>query len=76
MTVPSIPLDSQAVSIPLHAGWNIITNPYSISLTWLTIKSVNGISDPLWGFNGGFISSVNLNQTPDIISSIPVSRRR
>ncbi|GEM_PF-656363 len=56
-TVPAVPLVSQAVAIPLHSGWNLITNPYNTSVTWETVKEANGITDPLWGFNGNFVSS-------------------
>ncbi len=33
-TVPSTPLDSGAVGIPLHSGWNLITNPMVRNTPW------------------------------------------
>ncbi|TAK66843.1 MAG: T9SS type A sorting domain-containing protein, partial [Bacteroidetes bacterium] len=56
-TVPSVPLNSGAVQIPLHSGWNIITNPYPFFITWQTVQAANSLSDPLWGFYGSFYSS-------------------
>jgi len=57
VTVPSSPLDAAAsVDIPLHAGWNLITNPYSAPVSWSAIRSANGLpsSDPLYGYDGSF----------------------
>ncbi len=54
-TVPSAPLDSsEAVNVPLHSGWNLITNPFISSVAWSSLQSVNGISEPIYSFNKSF----------------------
>ncbi|MCH7677315.1 T9SS type A sorting domain-containing protein [candidate division KSB1 bacterium] len=56
--VPSAPLNtSNEVEIPLHAGWNLITNPFTSSLSWSEIQSVNNISEPVWSYLGSFNQS-------------------
>jgi hypothetical protein len=64
-TVDTAPLDSSgSVVIPLHSGWNTITNPFWLSIKWSDVQSVNGVAarSPLWAFNGeaGFEQSANL----------------
>ncbi len=51
---PSAPLAScQFVSIPLHPGWNLITNPFLSSVLWKTVQDFNvGVTNPLWQYNG------------------------
>ncbi|MGH7455149.1 MAG: FlgD immunoglobulin-like domain containing protein, partial [bacterium] len=53
-TAPSAPLAScQFVSIPLHPGWNLITNPFLSSVLWKTVQDFNvGVTTPLWQYNG------------------------
>ena len=63
--VPTALLDtSGSVIVPLHKGWNTITNPFWLSVKWSDVQSVNGVAarSPLWAFNGdaGFEQSVNL----------------
>ncbi len=62
-TVPSVPLDSmQCVQIPLHPGWNLITDPYPAPVPWAWIQSANGpaaLADP-WGFDGVFTRASSL----------------
>ena len=40
------------VEVPLHPGWNIITNPFDISIPWTSIQTSNSISTPIWNFQG------------------------
>ncbi len=44
------------VDIPLHQGWNLITNPYSISMSWSNVESANGINSIIYEYNGGSYS--------------------
>jgi hypothetical protein len=57
-TAASAPLNSQyQVEIPLHSGWNIITNPFLSSLYWSKIQSANNINTPIWKYNEKFETS-------------------
>jgi len=49
------------VEIPLHAGWNMIANPFNQPVNWETVKTLNNITDPIWGFVDGFTQSDLLN---------------
>ncbi|WP_022835235.1 FG-GAP-like repeat-containing protein [Salisaeta longa] len=54
--VPTVPLrgDSAAV-IPVHAGWNIISNPLEKDVLWADVARANGGAlQPLWRFDAGF----------------------
>ena len=56
----SAPLnDANQIEIPLHAGWNLITNPIMSTLSWSSIQSLNDISDPIWGYTGSFSTTDN-----------------
>jgi len=47
--------DDQAATIPLHDGWNIISNPLGMNVSWTTVVEANGGSlQPIWAFDGGF----------------------
>ena len=58
-TVRMVPLNSnQEVEIPLHMGWNLITNPYDSSIVWSDIENANGGSlPPIWSYNASFDST-------------------
>ena len=59
---PSAPLNSDnQVELPLHSGWNLITNPVMSSIPWLTIQDVNDIADPIWAFDGSFVQANSFN---------------
>lgn len=45
---------SQSVFIPLHPGWNIVTDPYNWRLSSEKIGTTNGITEPFYGYRGGF----------------------
>ena len=54
-TVASAPLNtSQEVEIPLHAGWNVITNPYTQAVSWSRIQTANTTGEPIYSFTGSF----------------------
>jgi len=50
-----------AIEIPLHSGWNMITNPFNRIVSWNAVQATNGISTPLWKFSGSFSESTTLN---------------
>jgi hypothetical protein len=47
-------------SIPIHTGWNIISNPFEIPVPWNAVMQVNGVSESLWEFNSQYESSALL----------------
>ncbi|MCR4438808.1 MAG: T9SS type A sorting domain-containing protein [candidate division KSB1 bacterium] len=54
-TVASPPLNaSNQAEVPLHAGWNLITNPFTQSIAWSAVQAANAVSQPIWAFNGTF----------------------
>ena len=56
-SVPTAELDSTgAVNIPLHSGWNIITNPFIGAVAWGTVQAGNApvITGPIFAFNGSW----------------------
>ncbi|MCX6132215.1 MAG: T9SS type A sorting domain-containing protein [Ignavibacteriales bacterium] len=60
--VATAPLNSdQELIVPLRSGWNIITNPFTSSIQWSKIQSVNGIAAPLYAFDGAFKSSLSFD---------------
>ena len=61
-SVPTMPLDSvRSALIPLHPGWNLITNPFLSDVQWSSVKSANapGIIADVWAYNGSFARSSN-----------------
>lgn len=59
--VPPTPLNEAQFKIPLHRGWNLITNPYTISVAWSKIKEANSsVDQPIWKFNQSFSLSDSL----------------
>jgi phosphodiesterase/alkaline phosphatase D-like protein len=58
-SIPSVPLDSNgSVKVPLHSGWNLITNPFPVAVEWSFVQSLNGgFTDSLWSYNGGYAVS-------------------
>ncbi len=53
-TVPAAPMNSSyQAEIPLHAGWNLITNPFGSSVLWSKIQSENDISTGIHTYNNG-----------------------
>ncbi len=61
--VPTVPLDSgRAVTIPLHPGWNLITNPLATAVSWASVQAANaqGTLPGIWGFSGSFTQEMSL----------------
>lgn len=56
-TVPTAQLDSAtSVKIPLHAGWNLINNPFTVPVAWSDVQAANqpGFLGGVYGFDGAF----------------------
>jgi hypothetical protein len=63
-SVLSEPLDATgAVLLPVHRGWNLITNPFTTSVLWTDVQKVNGTaaSGSIWTYQGGFSASTVLD---------------
>jgi phosphodiesterase/alkaline phosphatase D-like protein len=58
ITVPSAQLKNavREVEIPLpHLGWNLITNPFPLSIAWSKVQSYNdNITEPIYSYNGSY----------------------
>lgn len=56
---PSVELsEDTSFAIPLHEGWNIIANPYGITIPWENVEAKNNISSTLWAFNGSYSDEI------------------
>ncbi|MFB6273197.1 MAG: cohesin domain-containing protein [Salinibacter sp.] len=70
-TVQPVSLTEQAnATIPLHSGWNIIANPLGNGpdgggVPWSAVQDENGISEPLFSYNGGFSQSNSFASAKD-----------
>jgi hypothetical protein len=54
-TFPTVTLrDERAAIIPLHEGWNIISNPLEETVDWERVQIENEVSQPIWSFDGDF----------------------
>jgi subtilisin family serine protease len=55
-SVRTVPLTRDGTyAIDLHAGWNIISNPFDLDVSWSAVETANeGSLSPLWRFSGAF----------------------
>ncbi|MBI5401776.1 MAG: fibronectin type III domain-containing protein [Ignavibacteriae bacterium] len=54
-TIENAPLNNNNnVEIPLHGGWNMITNPLTFPVDWDSVKTINNITEPVYSYNGAF----------------------
>ena len=55
-SVKAVPLgEDQSTAIPLHEGWNIISNPMRENVSWSAVETANSDSlQPVWAFEGSF----------------------
>jgi len=51
--------DDGTYSLDLHAGWNIISNPFARDFDWSAVQEASGASEPLWSFAGGSYEQVS-----------------
>jgi len=59
-TVPSPELTpGLEAEIEVHNGWNLITCPFPVSMSWPAVQEVNSISSPIFRFtnNGNFVEA-------------------
>jgi hypothetical protein len=59
-TIPTATLNNNdQISIPLHDGWNLITNPFIENVDWRAVQNLNDVDFTLFGYNtsGKFIDS-------------------
>ncbi len=50
--------ETGTTTIPLHEGWNIISNPLATDVSWSDVEAANsGALNPAWSFNGSFSES-------------------
>ncbi len=61
-TVGSVPLSAdRSFAIPLHNGWNLISDPFNEKIDWNNVKSVNKINQPLnYYLSGSYISNSDI----------------
>ena len=46
--------DDGTTTIPLHDGWNIVSNPLPVDVSWADVEAANGESlQALWAWTGG-----------------------
>lgn len=51
----SVELNPESIyEIPLHSGWNIISSPFEVPVSWETVQAHNDIITPIWNYNGSF----------------------
>lgn len=58
------PIDTTAyvVRVPLHSGWNLITNPYTISIPWNRVRLKSGnVVERIFRYNGSFQESATFD---------------
>ena len=55
-SVPTVPLrEDGTYALELHDGWNIISNPFDLDVSWPAVDAANeGALPPLWRFGGSF----------------------
>lgn len=60
-TVPTVDINANNhASIPLHEGWNIISNPLHTDVAWSQVSAANnGNLQPIWHFDGSYSQATN-----------------
>lgn len=54
-SVPMMDLaDDGTATIPLHDGWNIISNPLDVNVAWSAVQAANEVTQFLWEWGGSF----------------------
>jgi photosystem II stability/assembly factor-like uncharacterized protein len=53
-TVNTVPLsEDNTYSIPLHSGWNLISNPFDKAVSWSSVQSTYGVTQPIHFYQSG-----------------------
>jgi hypothetical protein len=59
----SVPLNpDNTFSVPIHPGWNVISNPFEVPVSWDAVLQANSIAESLWDFDGQYRSVDLLEQ--------------
>lgn len=58
-TVPTVSLQGDtATAIPVHDGWNIVSNPFGRDVSWTAVERATGTDlKPLWEFGNTFVQT-------------------
>lgn len=64
LTAPAATLTGGKARIPLHSGWNMITNPFDTSTSWEAIKKLNNSNDKIYYFKDGRFTSNSIKFEP------------
>jgi len=65
VSIPSTPLKSNdEVEVILHAGWNLITNPFDVNISWSKVQNANSLTAPIWTYTGSGGYQVTDNFVP------------
>jgi len=64
LTAPAATLTGGKARIPLHSGWNMITNPFDTSTSWEAVKKLNNINDKIYYFKDGRFTSNSIKFEP------------
>jgi hypothetical protein len=61
--VNSVTLTSNRYAIPLHSGWNIISNPFEKSVSWSAVQTANGLNanSVIYSWNGSWSNPANMS---------------
>ena len=54
-TVNTVPLsEAKTTQIDLREGWNIVSNPLDVEVSWSAVQSASGTNQPLWQWDGNW----------------------
>ncbi|WP_340104569.1 MBG domain-containing protein [Rhodohalobacter sp. 8-1] len=53
--------ENDAYTVPLHPGWNIISNPHTKNVSWRDVRVMNGIHGEVYSYNGHFAEADTLH---------------
>ncbi len=70
--VPTVPINEFAqAEIPLHEGWNLITNPFTSPVLWSAVREANENMDaPLYSFSAVITARLAWSPIKDIIFTV------
>ncbi len=63
-TVNTVTLSQDnSYSIPIHSGWNIISNPFEKSVAWANVQNMNGLAANtlIYNWNGNWTNPSSMN---------------
>ncbi len=46
--------DEGTYAIDVHDGWNIVSNPLDVEVSWGAVQAANEVTQALWAWDGGF----------------------